>query len=95
MNNTDNRTDEEILQKKTSFILHYDMIDIIDELDDNEAGILIKAILSYNRDGLLPELEKTMNLIFRPFKKQFDRDIIKYISTSRKRSSAGKTTKNS
>ena len=62
---------------KKSFVLYYDQKQVVDELSDEQAGKLFKAIYEYK-------------IIFIPFKTAFDRDEIKWEETSKKRSEAGK-----
>ena len=74
------------MQKK-SFILHLDSLDVFDDLNNQEAGELIKTIIKYQRlkqDGIsfdLSEIDNTLiRVAFKPFKAQFDRDYEKYLS---------------
>ena len=65
---------------KTGFILHLDSLLVLDELTNEQAGILFKAIRDYNL-GKEPELDFAMRMAFIPFKNQFGRDLEKYNST--------------
>lgn len=62
---------------KTGFILHLDSLAVLDELTNEQAGILFKAIRDYNL-GKEPELDFAMKMAFLPFKNQFVRDSVKY-----------------
>lgn len=64
-------------KERKSFILHFDSLDVIDELDNNQIAELFKAIKDYN---LWEEISLTwlMKAVFIPFKNQFDRDIEAY-----------------
>lgn len=64
---------------KKSFILHTDSLAVLDELSDQQAGQLFKAIRNYN-EGLETELDFGLRMAFLPFKHQFDRDAEKYAS---------------
>ena len=55
---------------KNSFILYHDQKEVIDELDDEQAGKLIKAIYEYNVNKKLT-LTGALKLVFIPFKKFF------------------------
>jgi len=66
--------------KRKSFIIHIDALDVLDELTDEQAGQLLKAIASYQKTGA-HELQGLLGAVFVPFKNQFDRDIIKYNQT--------------
>ena len=65
---------------KTGFILHLDSLSVLDELTNEQAGILFKAIRDYNL-GKEPELDFAMRMAFLPFKNQFERDLEKYNNT--------------
>tara|TARA_R110000868_G_scaffold126479_2_gene333544 strand:- start:1207 stop:1809 length:603 start_codon:yes stop_codon:yes gene_type:complete len=62
---------------KKSFILHNDSLDILDELTDEQAGKLFKAIRSFNI-GIELTLEVDIKMLFLHFKNQFIRDGLKY-----------------
>jgi hypothetical protein len=64
---------------RKSFILHLDSLEVFNELTNEQAGILFKAIKSYN-EGKEVELDFALKLAFLPFKKQFERDSEKYQS---------------
>lgn len=85
------------MQKK-SFILHLDSLDVFDDLDNQEAGELIKTIIKYQRlkhDGItfdLSEIDNTLiRVAFKPFKAQFDRDYEKYLSIVERNKLNGKS----
>lgn len=63
--------------KKKSFILHIDSLDILDDLTDEEAGVLFKAIKSYQKNEEV-NLCSVVKIAFSPFRNQFNRDGIKY-----------------
>jgi len=65
------------IMKKTSFILHMDALSVLDELTNEQSGILFKAIRDFN-SGKEPELDFAMKMCFIPFKNQFTRDFEKY-----------------
>lgn len=85
------------MQKK-SFILHLDSLDVFDDLNNQEAGELIKTIIKYQRlkhDGItfdLSEIDNTLiRVTFKPFKAQFDRDYEKYLSIVERNKLNGKS----
>ena len=53
---------------KKSFILYHDQKEVIDELDDEQAGKLFKAIYEYNVNKK-NTLKGVLKLVFIPFKK--------------------------
>ena len=74
---------------KNSFILYHDQKEIIDELDDEQAGKLFKAIYEYNVNKKIT-LKGALKIIFLPFKTAFDRNDDKWEEVIEKRSKAGK-----
>jgi len=60
-----------------SFILHKDSLLILDELTDEQAGKLFKAISNY-QNGIETDLDFGLRMAFAPFKNQFVRDLEKY-----------------
>ena len=74
---------------KNSFILYHDQKQVFDELTDEQAGKLIKAIYEYNINGKV-KLTGALRLVFIPFKTAFDRNNEKWDETAEKRSEAGK-----
>lgn len=59
--------------KIKSFILHNDSLNILDDLTDEQAGLLFKAIRNYQNDEVL-DLDTLTKVAFSPFKNQFERD---------------------
>lgn len=74
---------------KKSFVLYNDQKEVIDELDDEQAGKLLKAIYQYNATKEII-LKGALKIIFIPFKTAFDRDDEKWEKTRNARSEAGK-----
>lgn len=74
---------------KRSFILYHDQKEVIDELSDEQAGKLFKAIYEYNVNKKII-LSGALKVVFIPFKTSFDRDQEKYSEIVEKRSEAGK-----
>lgn len=66
------------LKKRKSLILHFDSLDIIDELNKEQIADLFIAIRDYNLWKDI-KLEWLMKAVFIPLKNQFDRDIEKYV----------------
>lgn len=64
-------------KKKKSFLLHKDSLDILNDLTDEEAGQLFKAIKA-NQMNEEMELNAVVRIAFSPFKNQFSRDNEKY-----------------
>lgn len=64
-------------KKRKSFIVHNDSLNILDELTNEQAGMLFKAIKNYQLGSEL-ELDTLTKVAFSPFKNQFERDAVKY-----------------
>lgn len=64
-------------QQKKSFILYIDSLDVIDDLTDEQAGQLFRAIKSYHVGGDF-EPSAIIKVAFSAFKSQFNRDLEKY-----------------
>jgi len=62
---------------KKSFILHVDSLSVLDDLSDEQAGKLFKAIFAYQKECEV-ELDFGLKMAFIPFKNQFVRDREKY-----------------
>ena len=63
--------------KRKSFLVHIDSLDILDDLTDEQAGMLFKAIKAHQKGEDL-ELSPIVKIAFSPFKNQFARDDEKY-----------------
>lgn len=63
---------------KKSFVLHHDSLSILDELNNEQAGLLFKAIYNYNIGNDF-ELPTDLRLLFISFKNQFVRDKERYL----------------
>lgn len=74
--------------KKKSFLLHIDSLDILDDLTNGQAGVLFKAIKAYQHNEEFP-LDSVVKIAFSPFKNQFIRDDEKYVKTCERRAIAG------
>lgn len=74
---------------KDTILLFTNLKEPIDELSDEEAGQLFKAILAY-QNGEEPKLKGLLKVIFLQIRQQIDYNNQKYSETSRKRSEARK-----
>ena len=63
--------------EKKSFVLHLDSLSILDKLDEEQSGKLIKAIYAYAKSKETP-CDTITNLLFHPFQMQLDRDLNKW-----------------
>lgn len=69
---------------RKSFIIHMDSLVVLDSLTDEQAGQLFKKIYDYNKlkepneTQITQSVNQIIDLVFIPFKAQFDRDSAKY-----------------
>ena len=77
-----------MVNKKKSFLLHIDSLDILEDLTNGQAGVLFKAIKAYQHGEDFP-LDSIVKVAFSPFKNQFLRDDEKYLKTCERRAIAG------
>lgn len=71
-------------KKAMGFILEKDQKAIIDELTNEEAGIIFKAIYDYETTKQEPKLDKSLRIVFKQFKVKLDFYDEKYIETCKK-----------
>lgn len=69
-----------ITTNKKSFIIHNDSLDILDELTDEQAGKLFKAISCYQKTGQISQDDQLVKIAIVPFINQFKRDEEKYLN---------------
>lgn len=65
--------------KKKSFLLYLDTLEILHKLTDEQAGKLLKAFLAYHSEQDF-NLDPMLDLVFFSFQAQFERDGVKYNS---------------
>lgn len=59
-------------KEQAAFLLPKDQKEIIDELDNEEAGIIFKAIYQYEVEKIEPKLDKILKIVFKQFKVKLD-----------------------
>jgi len=59
-------------KKAPGFVLEKDQKEIIDELTNEEAGIILKAIFEYETTREEPKLDKSLRIVFKQFKVKLD-----------------------
>ena len=74
---------------KKSFILYTDSLNVLDDLSDEDAGKIFKAIHSYHSDGTY-QLDGLLNAVFTPFKTIFEKNEEKYQSVVERNKENGK-----
>lgn len=77
-------------QDKKSFVAYSDWKNIFNMLTDEEAGKLIKHLLSYVNDENPTLEDRLLKLAFEPIKSQLKRDLQKYETVREKRAASGK-----
>ena len=77
--------------KNKALLIHHDYFDIINILNNEEAGILLKALLRYDRDGAETDFDdRTLFVIFSQLKRYLDSNRDKYEKISQARSENAK-----
>ena len=71
-------------KKKKSFMFYYDYAEYFELLDDHEAAALIKALITYAKNGSEPRFKDKLLVAFTAIRMQIDRDSRKYEETCRK-----------
>ncbi len=61
------------MNDKNSFLLFKDLLEPVDDLSNEDAGMLLKAILHHQNGGDIPELSAAANVAFKFTKQQLDR----------------------
>jgi hypothetical protein len=64
-------------KQRKSFIIHFDSLNVLDDLNNEQAGMLFKAIKGHQLGEELT-LDALIKVAFSPFKNQFARDAEKY-----------------
>lgn len=78
------------MEGKKSFVLYADLMDIVNDLDNEQAGKLIKMVVDYVNDRNPETEDQIIKIAFKPIKNQLKRDLQKWESIKQKRSDAGK-----
>lgn len=76
--------------KKDSFILYTEQIELFQELSDEQAGELIKGIFEYVKTGKAPEYTGMSKMAFITIRQMLDRNAEKYEEKREKMSQNGK-----
>lgn len=77
-------------QYNKSFIIHKDSLLILNELSDDEAGKLFKAIFHYQTFGNIEKIDQLTKIALNPFLNQFKRDQEKWEEECKRSSEKGK-----
>ena len=60
--------------------MYYDILDQLDGFTDEEFGKIVKALIIYDRDGILPELDRSLMIAFNCIRPSIDRNKEEYES---------------
>ena len=78
------------MAEKKSLLLYYDYKVHFDYLTDLQVGQIVRAMLDYEIDGVLPEFsEPIMQMTFSFIRSNLDRDMQKYLEKCRKNAENG------
>ena len=73
--------------KRKGFLLYTDDESFFQDLDNDEAGILIKSLFAYFNRGEMPEdMPKVIKMAFNVIRKSIDRDVSSYVEKTKKMS---------
>lgn len=75
---------------KKSFILYCDTLHTFEELEDEEAGKLIKHLLRYVNDLNPVAPDKLTKIAFEPIKQQLKRDLVKWVGKTERLANNGR-----
>lgn len=75
---------------RNSFLMYVDNLEMIEELEDYQIGVLFRAIMRYEAGKELPEMDGMTRVAFKAIKKTLDADQKKYEETVEKRAEAGR-----
>jgi hypothetical protein len=78
------------MEGKKSFVLYTDQREVFDELDDEDAGKLIKHIFSYVNDENPDTQDKLLRIAFAPIKTQLKRDLKSWENKQEQRKEAAR-----
>ena len=65
-------------KEQKGFVIYGDVQAVVDELNDEQAGKLFRAMLAYFATGKAPKFEGVLKYVWIPIKQQMDRDKAKY-----------------
>lgn len=77
-------------ESKRTIVIYSDWESIFSQLEDHEAGALIKHFFSYVNDKNPVLEDRLLKMAFEPMKLQLKRDLVKWEETKKKRSEAGR-----
>ncbi len=76
------------MQKKPGVMIYFDMLETLERLSDENAGVLLRAILEYGKTQCEPQLPDPLYLLWPMIRMRLDMDDERYYQVSQKRSYA-------
>ena len=73
------------MQNKPGIMIYFDVIETVNRLSDQNAGLLFRAILEYGMTRRVPELPKKLFLLWPLVQMRLDTDDERYHRVARKR----------
>ena len=73
------------MKQKPGVMIYFDMIPVVELLSNQDAGLLFRAILQYGENGVLPELDPHLALLWPLIQQRLDCDAARYETTVMKR----------
>lgn len=64
---------------KNTILVYTDLMEQLDELSMEERGVILTAMIKYQLGEELPEMDKTLKLVFIPIRQSIDRDNDAYV----------------
>ena len=80
---------------RESFVIYTELNEAIQDMSDEIAGALFKAIMAYNTTGEVPEMSAVVQMAFSIIKPQFDKNNQKWEETKAKREERARNAANS
>ena len=77
-------------ENRKSFVMYNQYRVQINKMSDEEAGVLLKAIMQYQAGEKLPEMDSVTDIVFSMKQERLDSDSKKYTETCKKKREAGK-----
>lgn len=77
------------MSDKKSFVMYAEYGDLINKLEDEDAGQLIKAVFQYQLTGEISDLSPVADMLFSIIRIRLDQDNEKWENTKRSRAAAG------
>ena len=77
-------TKRNIMENNKGFVVYGDIEALLNELTNDQAGELFRAMVAYHNTGKAPELSGVLKYVFIPIKQQMERNHKKYAEKSEK-----------